>query len=509
MRYAIALEKKYSKDDILKGYLNIAAFGGRVYGIESAAKYYFGGKTAADLTLAEAASLIAIVNHPEKFRLDYPESETNGANSVNEKGEPTPYAENKQRRDYILEQMLKEKKITQEEHDAAVATPVAPVITEPSTGCQSAARSAFFCDYVKNIILNHYDDPATEDVYEGANLLRGGGLQIFTTLDLELQDRAETAIDRERAVRRPPLRRRLGRRHRAAGNRQGPRDGAEQELQRRPRGHERRPRVLSDQPQHRLRLRRLQRTAARLDLQGVHARRVAERGPLAARVVQRRTTCLHVVPRHVRRRQLDRRTFNPRNDDGRIANNAVNATKWSVNTSFMAMASQLQLCGIKETAAAFGVHRADGAALGEGVDSDGNQITFGPSAVLGTEEIAPITMAAAFAGIANNGLTCTPIAIEKIVKPDGEELAPPADDVHAVGHPRGRARDGVRHAGDVHGRRHGDGLEHRHRSSAHRQDRYDRRRLRHLDDRCRARRRPRRSGSATSPAVTTVRTCAT
>ena len=64
MRYAIALEKKASKDDILKGYLNIAGFGGRVYGIESAAQYYYGGKHAADLTLAEAASLIAIVNNP-------------------------------------------------------------------------------------------------------------------------------------------------------------------------------------------------------------------------------------------------------------------------------------------------------------------------------------------------------------------------------------------------------------------------------------------------------------
>ena len=42
MRYAIALEKKYSKNEILLGYLNIAAFGGRVYGIESAAQYYFG-----------------------------------------------------------------------------------------------------------------------------------------------------------------------------------------------------------------------------------------------------------------------------------------------------------------------------------------------------------------------------------------------------------------------------------------------------------------------------------
>ena len=193
MRYAIALEKKSSKDDILLGYLNIAAFGGRVYGIESAAQYYFGGKHAADLTLAEAASLIAIVNHPEKFRLDYPESETNGANTVVD-GQPVPYADNKQRRDYILGQMLKEKKITQEDHDAAVATPVTPAITEPSTGCQSAAGSAYFCDYVTWVIKNQFDDPATADINEGAQMLQQGGLQIYTTLDLELQNKSETAI---------------------------------------------------------------------------------------------------------------------------------------------------------------------------------------------------------------------------------------------------------------------------------------------------------------------------
>ena len=47
MKYAIGLEKKYSKDQILVGYLNIAGFGGTVYGIEAAAKYYFGMTAAA------------------------------------------------------------------------------------------------------------------------------------------------------------------------------------------------------------------------------------------------------------------------------------------------------------------------------------------------------------------------------------------------------------------------------------------------------------------------------
>ncbi|BDZ65689.1 transglycosylase domain-containing protein [Agromyces mangrovi Wang et al. 2018] len=173
IRYAISLEKQFSKDEVLLGYLNIAHFGGRVYGIESAAKYYF-DKSSKDLSLAEAASLIAIVNNPEKFRLDYPDSETNGAETVNADGESVPYAANMDRRNYILGEMLEYSKITQAEYDEAVETPVAPTITEPSTGCQSAGDLGFFCDYVTWEIKNKLDDPETEDVNEGLQLLQKG-----------------------------------------------------------------------------------------------------------------------------------------------------------------------------------------------------------------------------------------------------------------------------------------------------------------------------------------------
>ncbi len=412
MRYAIALEKKFSKDEILRGYLNIAAFGGRVYGIESASQYYFGGKHAADLTLAEAASLIAIVNHPEKFRLDYPESETNGVNTVVD-GVPVPYADNKERRDYILGEMLKLKKVTQEEYDAAIATPVAPVITEPSTGCQTAAGSAYFCDYVTWIIKNQFDDPATPDVNEGDQLLQQGGLQIHTTLDLELQNRAETAIAENVpysdsrfdvgsvAVTVQPG---TGRVLAMAQNKRYSND----------------PDVVATSPEF---------TSVNYSTDFEYG---GSSGLQPGSTYKVFTLAEWLNEGHSLTETFNgsRRAFtsftdsctgnwtgsyNPRNDDGRIANNAVDATAWSVNTSFMAMASQMDLCKIKQTAQAFGVHRADG-----------GDLQMNPSDVLGTQEIAPVTMAAAFAGIANNGLTCTPVAIDRIVKADGTELTPPA-----------------------------------------------------------------------------------
>jgi membrane peptidoglycan carboxypeptidase len=411
MRYAIALEKKFSKDEILRGYLNIAAFGGRVYGIESAAQYYFGGKHALDLSLAEAASLIAIVNHPEKFRLDRPDSETNGANTVVD-GQPVPYAENKQRRDYIINEMLKYGKVSQADADAALATPVAPVITEPSTGCQTAAGSAYFCDYVTWIIKNHYDDPATEDINEGSRLLQQGGLQVFTTLDLDLQNTAETAI----AENVPSVDPRFDVGSVAVSVEPGT------------------GRVLA-MAQNKKFTNDPELAATSAEYTSVNYSTDYEYGGSSGlqpgSTYKTFTLAEWLNQGHSLLESFNgsRRAFtsftdsctgnwsgsyNPRNDDGRIANNAVDATKWSVNTSFMAMASQLDLCKIKQTAEAFGVHRADG-----------GELQMNPSDVLGTQEIAPVTMAAAFAGMANNGMTCSPIAIDRIVKANGEEVAPP------------------------------------------------------------------------------------
>jgi membrane peptidoglycan carboxypeptidase len=92
---------------------------------------------------------------------------------------------------------------------------------------------------------------------------------------------------------------------------------------------------------------------------------------------------------------------------------AQTATTESVNTAYIAMAHQLDLCDIRHDAEAFDVHRADGAPLK----------TY-PTSVLGINEIAPLTMATAFAGIANKGVVCTPIAIDKII--DGTGKAVPA-----------------------------------------------------------------------------------
>ncbi len=184
MKYAIGLEKKYTKDQILEGYLNIAGFGGSVYGIEAAARYYF-NVTAAALTPAQAASLVAIVNEPTGLKIDNPESTTNGA--------ANGYAKNKDRRDYILGKMYEYKKLTKAQYDEAIKTPITPVITPSVRGCQTAGSAAYFCDYVQKIILNDPSFGADEDT-RAANFNRGG-YKIYTSLDLDLQKVATDTLD--------------------------------------------------------------------------------------------------------------------------------------------------------------------------------------------------------------------------------------------------------------------------------------------------------------------------
>jgi membrane peptidoglycan carboxypeptidase len=95
--------------------------------------------------------------------------------------------------------------------------------------------------------------------------------------------------------------------------------------------------------------------------------------------------------------------------------NVQTAMAQSINTAFMSMAAQLDLCDIRDTAIAFGIHRADG-----------NELMYTPSSVLGVNEISPLTMAIAEAALPNKGVVCTPIAIDRVVRRQtGEEMQVP------------------------------------------------------------------------------------
>ncbi|TPX04560.1 PASTA domain-containing protein [Schumannella luteola] len=108
-----------------------------------------------------------------------------------------------------------------------------------------------------------------------------------------------------------------------------------------------------------------------------------------------------------------------RNDSGESGlYNVVRGTAGSVNSVFIQMGSEVDQCDIAKIAASIGVHRATGKA-------DGSDLYTNPACIVGGCEnnIAPLTQAAAYAAIANQGTFCKPIIIDKLVADDGSELA--------------------------------------------------------------------------------------
>lgn len=158
---AIKLEKILTKDQILNTYLNENPYGGSVYGVEEASKTFF-GKSAKDVTLAEAAYISAIPQAPTFY---------------------SPYGPNKakldNRKNLVLQQMLNNNFITKDEYNSAVKEDV-HFLEKSSTGI----RAPHFSLYVKDYLVNKY----------GENMVEEGGLKVITTLNYKIQEKAEKVV---------------------------------------------------------------------------------------------------------------------------------------------------------------------------------------------------------------------------------------------------------------------------------------------------------------------------
>jgi membrane peptidoglycan carboxypeptidase len=173
LRYALAIEEKYTKEQILERYLNIAYFGAGAYGVEAAAKRYF-RTTARELTLEQAALLAGIIQQPTAF-------------------DPTLNPERAlARRNVVLDRMAQTGLATAQEVAEATAKPLE--LREQKrrgNGCQES-KAPFFCDFVLKTILNDKVFGATRE--ERRELLLRGGLTITTTLDWKTQKAARRAL---------------------------------------------------------------------------------------------------------------------------------------------------------------------------------------------------------------------------------------------------------------------------------------------------------------------------
>nr|MBO2471970.1 penicillin-binding protein [Bacillota bacterium] len=162
--WAIQIERKYSKAEILETYLNEIYLGPGVYGVEAAARYYF-DKSVSDLTLSEAALIAGLVRNPGLY---------------------SPYRDSEaamRRRNTVLLRMEELGMITPEESAAARSEPI-NVVDPDSRPARNLAPA--FVNYVVSQLLQL---PGID-----VNTIYTGGIHVYTTLDLDIQRAAEAAV---------------------------------------------------------------------------------------------------------------------------------------------------------------------------------------------------------------------------------------------------------------------------------------------------------------------------
>ncbi len=161
---AIMLERELSKDQIMELYLNTICFGNATYGIKEASNLYF-SKNPSELTLAECALLAGITNRPTYYD---PFTNLNNAKS---------------RQKVILKKMYELEKITESEYQAALNE---EIVIKKGSGTGTSGHS-YFVDAVIEDVIQDLQDKKNMTALAASNMIYGGGLKIYTTMDQDVQ----------------------------------------------------------------------------------------------------------------------------------------------------------------------------------------------------------------------------------------------------------------------------------------------------------------------------------
>jgi membrane peptidoglycan carboxypeptidase len=400
MKYAITLEKKMSKDQILQGYLNIAYYGDGAYGVETAARHYF-STTAAKLTLPQAALLAGLVQQPGRF---------------DPRNHPKAALD---RRNVVLKRMLETGVITQKQHDAARKTKIGLKISPAGNGCDTSPYP-YFCDYIYNQVLDSKTFGATTAARRA--LMMRGGLTIKTTLDPSAQKQAQKAVsDKVAASNKSKVA--------AAMSVVEPGTG----------------KVIA-MVQSTKYGRTKGRTAVNYNVDnafnggnGFQTGSTFKAFTLAAALDdgQSLNSIVDAPPGKYKFQRsefkpgscLDLRpsSYDPGNSEGheRGPMTLADATAHSVNTAFVRLEAEVGICKVADVASDLGVHLAKAAAAGQPDEKPSTDIRPYGSLTLGTETIAPLTMAAAYAAFAADGQYCPPVSITSATTLGGAKIALP------------------------------------------------------------------------------------
>ncbi len=398
MRYAIALEQKLSKDEILERYLNIAYYGDGAYGVEAAARHYF-NTSAKKLNLTQAAMLAGLVQNPDSYN---PRLHTDTA---------------LQRRDVVLTRMA--------ELDPSLADDVArskketfdpDKIVATRNGCASSPYP-FVCEYARQALLNN---PALgETAEERESMLNRGGLTIKTTVTPSVQKSAEKSVaavvgDRDPALGAVVLiKPGTGEIQAMAQSRTDMGDGKGQTFY------------------------NYAATEAMGGAEGYQAGSTFKIFTMAAALEKG----IPISKKYPATSPMQFRGQTFRNCDGKFvfdknwpvknstrsaaSMDMQTATNYSVNTYYVQLIRDTGICNAAKMASKVGVEMARGGDLVK-LES-GN-----PSFVLGVVEVAPVSMAEAMATFASGGTHCDAVILSSITTRDGKNLATPSANCEQV-----------------------------------------------------------------------------
>lgn len=375
LQVALELERAYSKDQILEAYMNQINLGLGIWGIHTAARFYF-GKEPTDLTAADAAILAAVANNPRRFS-----PFINPDNS-------------KKRRDLVLDRMARERFITRDEARDWQESPL------PEQDGQGMGRIAgYFVEWVRDQMLARFPGQVNT-----------AGLRIHTTLDLDIQEMAEVSLawGAERIENRPGFRH--PRYAEFADQRTGFADGTSPYVQGilialdpetgavralvggRDVTHSKFNRAIQARRQPGSSFKTLVYTAALAS--GMPGSKIIRDEPIV-------------------REQVDGTEWRPQNFDRTFEGDMTlrEAFRRSINTVAIRLADEeVGLETVAQTARRMGIR---------------TEIPRVPSIAIGAADVIPIQMAEAFATLANMGERITPFPIVRVESADGEVLWEP------------------------------------------------------------------------------------
>ncbi|GAA3200487.1 transglycosylase domain-containing protein [Actinocorallia longicatena] len=390
LRYAIAVERTLTKPEILEKYLNVTYYGDGAYGIEAAAQRYF-SVSADKLTLNQAATLAGVLKNGNLYN-----PRRNGEGAL-------------KRRNLVFDRMAELGWITPQVAEAEKKKTLRLKLKETPNGCTNS-KAAFFCDYVQREILTNPIFGKTPK--ERERVLWLGGLTIRTTLDWKVQKAAAKALRKHVPE--------INRDKKAAAEvlvRPGTGEVLGMDVDR----------ALGDNGEPGKTWINFAADQDHGTSIGMPAGSTFKAFTLAAAfeegmpIGERITAPSGYTPTGFRdckgRDASDYKAVlrNSAESEGGRSFSLLTGSWHSVNTFFLKLEKRVGLCDTIKMAKKLGIRRADGRPL-----------TENPSFTLGSNDVSPLRVAAAYAAFGARGKYCEPIVLKRITRTDGKNIPVPS-----------------------------------------------------------------------------------